>query len=104
MSVQRRLLARRDIVAIADYLDEINQALSERFLEAVEQTCARLDNMPGLGAPYPLVNPRLQYLRHHPIRGFPNYIVFYLPTDNGIEVVRVLHGARDIDTLLEAES
>ena len=33
------------------------------------------------------------------VRSFPfgRYVVFYLPLDGGIDVVRVLHGARDID-------
>jgi len=25
------------------------------------------------------------------------YLVFYLPIENGIDVIRVIHGARDID-------
>jgi len=28
-----------------------------------------------------------------------NYLIFYLPIDDGIEVVRVLSGMRDIDTI-----
>jgi len=33
------------------------------------------------------------------IRSFPvgNYIIFYLPLSDGVEVVRVLHGRQDID-------
>ncbi len=33
------------------------------------------------------------------LRSFPvgNYIIFYLPLSDGIEVVRVLHGRQDID-------
>jgi toxin ParE1/3/4 len=33
------------------------------------------------------------------VRSFPfgRYVVFYMPLDDGIDVVRVLHGARDID-------
>ncbi len=33
------------------------------------------------------------------VRSFPfgRYVVFYMPLDNGIDVVRVLHGSRDID-------
>ena len=103
MTVSRRAQARRDIVENADHLDQINQALSERFLEAVERTISTLESRPGLGAPYPLLNPSLQNLRHHPVKRFPKYIVFYLPTASGIEVVRVLYGARDLDTILEAE-
>jgi len=32
-----------------------------------------------------------------------NYVVFYRPIQDSIEVARVLHGARDIDALLRAE-
>ncbi len=34
------------------------------------------------------------------LRSLPvgNYLIFYLPIPNGIEVVRVLPGMRDIDT------
>jgi toxin ParE1/3/4 len=28
-----------------------------------------------------------------------NYLIFYRPLADGIEIVRVLHGARDIDSL-----
>ena len=36
------------------------------------------------------------------LRGFPKSFVFYRATRHGIEVVRVLHGARDIDALFAA--
>ena len=35
------------------------------------------------------------------LRSFPvgNYIIFYRPIEDGVEIVRVLSGARDIDAL-----
>jgi toxin ParE1/3/4 len=42
-------------------------------------------------------------LRSWAIRGFATFLVFYRPTQRGIEVIRVLHGARDLDAILEAE-
>ncbi len=35
------------------------------------------------------------------VRSFPfgRYVILYMPADAGIDVVRVLHGARDIDTV-----
>jgi plasmid stabilization system protein ParE len=33
---------------------------------------------------------------HAPSGGFKNYLIFYLPAANEIEVVRVLHGARNL--------
>ena len=37
------------------------------------------------------------------LRSLPlgNYIIFYRPIDDGIEVVRILHGARDLPPLFE---
>ncbi len=37
------------------------------------------------------------------LTGFPNYLVFYRVIDEGVDVLRVLHGARDIDAIFEAE-
>ena len=39
------------------------------------------------------------------IRSMPvgRYVIFYLPLPSGIEIVRVLHGARDIESVLRDE-
>lgn len=34
---------------------------------------------------------------------FERYVIFYLPNIGGIEVLRVLHSARDIDALFETD-
>jgi toxin ParE1/3/4 len=59
--------------------------------------------MPGLGTRWASDRPRLAELRFFPVTGFPNHLLFYRPLENGLELVRVLHGARDIASLLEAE-
>ena len=38
------------------------------------------------------------------IRGFQNYIVFYRPLEDGVDVVRVIHGARDIQAIFDEPS
>ncbi len=37
------------------------------------------------------------------LRSFPvgNYLILYRPTDYGVEIVRVVHGSRDIEALFE---
>ncbi len=39
------------------------------------------------------------------VRSFPfgRYVVFYVPLEDGIDVVRMLHGARDIDAVFNPE-
>ena len=47
--------------------------------------------------------PIMAGVRSWGIRGFPNHLIFYRPTDDRIEVIRVLHAARDIETILGRE-
>jgi toxin ParE1/3/4 len=52
------------------------------------------------------IQPRAGRLRPElapELRSFPvgRYVVFYRPQDDGIDVVRVLHSARDIESISE---
>jgi toxin ParE1/3/4 len=47
--------------------------------------------------------PRLTGLRVFPVRGFPKHLIFYRQVADGIELVRVLHGARDVAAILAEE-
>lgn len=46
-------------------------------------------------------NSKLKDLRSWPISGYRNYLVFYIALDREIDVLRVVHGARDVDQLIE---
>jgi toxin ParE1/3/4 len=37
------------------------------------------------------------------LRSFPvgKYVIFYRPIENGIEIARILHGARDLPSIFE---
>jgi plasmid stabilization system protein ParE len=49
------------------------------------------------------VNPRLAGIRVGSVEGLPNHLVFYRQIEGGIVVIRVLHGARDIDSVFAAD-
>jgi toxin ParE1/3/4 len=91
-----RPLALQDLEQIVRYLDEHSDSAADRFLEEFFQATASLAEMPRLG-PIRRDRGRLKGLRSWPLSTFGSYIVFYLPTDTGIEVLRVLHGARDVN-------
>jgi toxin ParE1/3/4 len=80
-------------------VDNMDAAL--RLFAAATRAYQRLLEMPELGVARQLGSKRLEGLRMWPIPDFPNHLIFYLPTDTGIEIVRVLHGARDIPEILE---
>jgi plasmid stabilization system protein ParE len=48
-------------------------------------------------------NPELDGIRMWPIPDFPNHLIFYRLIETGVEIVRVLHSARDIALVLEGE-
>jgi len=61
---------------------------------------AQLAVMPGMGEAFATSHPRLQGVRRFRVAGFPNHLIFYREIEGGIEVVRVLHGARDLPSVL----
>ncbi len=95
--------ALRDTLEYADFIARSSSlAVAKRFITATEQTISRLSRMPGMGAIWDSDNPRLAEVRFFPIAKFRNHLVFYRPSEDGIEVLRVLHGAQDIEALFDA--
>jgi toxin ParE1/3/4 len=85
--------ARQDLDEIWLYIAEDNLPAADSFLDALYDRFVLLAQQPLLGRARPELAPNL--------RSFPvgNYVMFYRPIDDGIEVARVLHGSRDIDAL-----
>ena len=67
------------------------------------EPCSLLVQHPQSGTPYDSGIDRLAGLRRFPVKGFAKYLLFYMPRAGGIEVVRVLHGARDIAIVFGTE-
>jgi toxin ParE1/3/4 len=96
-----RARARRDILSIADYLEEHGSPeTAQRFLGATQSTFETLANMPKLGSLCEFRKSALRRIRRWPVKGFENWMIFYQPRRNGVEIVHVIHGARDIESLL----
>jgi toxin ParE1/3/4 len=80
---------------------EASEEVAERFLGAVQETANTLVNMPGIGALCAFHHPSLKDTRRIPVTGFENWLVFYQVTKEHIDVIRVMHGARDIAAIFE---
>lgn len=96
--------ADRDLVDIAEHLAAQNIDLGIRFLESFRRDTEFLKANPNAGPEYPLPHPRLTGIRKWSIRDFRNYIIFYRVMTDAIQVLRVVHGARDLPSLLESET
>ena len=85
-----------DLTEIAEYVAADNRPAAAKLIARFKEQAANLARSPGIGRPRVELQPRL--------RSFPigRYVLFYRPVEGGIEVVRVLHGMRDIDQIFEA--
>ena len=77
--------------------------VATRFLNAVDTSIASICKMPHMGAPKHLNNPTLSGLRFLAVKGFEDILIFYVVRPDALRVVRVLHGRRDINKILERE-
>jgi toxin ParE1/3/4 len=98
--IERKPQAKLDLLQHFIYIGQNNLGAAERFLVAVEEALEKLADMPGMGAKREFRKPELVGIRSWVVTGFKNYIIFYKEINGGIEVLRVLHGARDVDRVL----
>ncbi len=89
--VSRR--ADRDLDDIADFIAEHNPSAAIRVIDGLEERFGLLAAQPFLGES---CNELRLGLRRFVVG---SYVVYYMPTASGIEVSRVLHGARDVEGL-----
>lgn len=79
--------------------DSVEQAI--RFLDCVQSTYKLILDDPSRWALFGFVHPTLQHMRKRSVIGFAKHLVFYRIDADTVEIVRVLHGARDIPALFE---
>ena len=100
--IERSFSVEGDLFDIAIFIAAGNPEAALRFLDAAEATFKQLAAMPGMGRFRQFKDSRLQNLRSWRIEGFENYLVFYIPTPLGIQILRVLHGAQDLEKLFSS--
>jgi toxin ParE1/3/4 len=98
---QVRPLADRDIDTIADNLaDHASLAIGLRFLQEVYEAFALLATQPEMGWPCKINHKFLKKARTFRVsERFSEYLIFYQPCEDRIEIIRVVHGAQDLQSL-----
>ena len=85
--------ASRDLDEISDYFVSRNIEAGERFVDAFDQKCRNLVKFPRIGRSYAEIEP---LLRGVPLNG---YIILYRLREDGVEIVRVVSGYRNLESL-----
>ena len=87
--------ARSDLDDIWFYIAQDNVEAADKFIRFIVAKFPKLAAWPEIGRQREELSPRLRSL----VVG--QHVIFYRPMENGIEIVRVLHGARDLPPLFE---
>ena len=93
----KRPLAEDDLLEIWVYIAADDSDAADRVIDRIEASCQRLASSPLTGSKRDELSSGLRSF----VVG--RYVVFYAPTSDGIDVVRVLHGARDIGAIFDRE-
>jgi antitoxin ParD1/3/4/toxin ParE1/3/4 len=85
-----------------DDLDEIWLYISRESVEAADQVEAELRTAIRVLGERPGIGHRRPDLTERPVKFWPvySYLIVYYPAKRPVEIVRVLHGARDARRLL----
>ncbi len=91
--IVKRPRAELDLLDIWNYIADNSLDRADEFLDRVEEKLAMLARNPGLG------RRREELLAG--LQSFPigNYIVFYREIRDGIDVIRILRGSRDVEEI-----
>lgn len=86
-----------DLKEIGDYIsDKDNQLAAQRFVARIKAKCVVIENHPLI---YPNKSDLMAGAR---MVAFDRYLIFFSVNDYEVRIERVLHGARDLPTLLNS--
>lgn len=87
--------ASRDINSIADYIAADRQSAAVAWLTNVYRLFDTLAGQPNAGQ-------RIETRLHGRVRllSHGSYVVYFRPASDGVEILRVIHGARDHEKLV----
>lgn len=87
--------ARRDLNAIFNHIVKDNPAAAASFVRKLKDKCRRMAQFPDMGK---LREDLALHLRCFPVG---NYLIFYRSSEDAIDIVRVLHAARDYAAMFD---
>ncbi len=91
--ILKRPEADKDLDEIWWHIAQDSQHNADRFLDRILEKCLILASFPQIGTER---DELMDGLRSQSIG---SYLVFYFPIDDGIDIVRILHGSRDVESL-----
>jgi len=85
--------AESDLDEIWLYIAQDSPQNADKFLDRIQEGCWALAEFPHMGTSRSELRAGLRS------QSVGNYIIFYFPLEDGVDIVRVLHGSREIKSL-----
>ncbi len=90
--------ARYDLWEIYSYyLTEAGTEVADRIRDEILYKFRLLSEHSLIGRSRPDILPNMRTLPHK------KFVIFYFPKEYGVEIVRVIHSARDVESIIENE-
>ena len=83
-------MARREIRQIVDYIKIYDVVAARHWFETLQEKCLTLSDAPNIGRIRTDLLPSLYMFP------YGNYLIFYDIIPEGIQVIHVIHSARDV--------
>ena len=84
-----------DLIDILTYLRARSPTLADSFERDFDEKTRLLAQFPLMGRDRSDLAPRVRGSLVKP------YVILYRPLDDGIEIIRIIHGSRDVSSLIE---
>ena len=97
MKVRLTPKAQVDLEEIGDRIAQRNPARAVTCIQELRERCLRIGDFPHAGPPRPQWSMGIRIAVHG------KYLIIYRLHDDTVQVLRIVHGARDLDALFERE-
>ena len=94
--IRKKPQAERDIEECFVYIGEDNLDIAVHFLVAVEDSIEFISKNPFIGKSCEFKDSKIKNIRMMLVKDFHNYQIYYTIHEEIIEVIRLLHGARNL--------
>jgi toxin ParE1/3/4 len=97
-TVRRSPQAKTDLETILEDLQQKNPAVADRYATEFYDKGKALAQFPEIGRRRPEIAPHLHSTLVHP------YVIFYRIHGDEVQILRILHGRKDLRSIMQAES
>ena len=92
--IERTPRAETDAMAIWAYIARDNDAAADKLIDRIDDHLSSLAHMPKSAEAVPHIGNDVRR------SSVGNYVIYYRPIEDGIHVLRILHGARQPEDLV----